>query len=249
MERGGREFDSPRLDNAKCGSGILPLSERGIRGFEPHLRDLRIVCLSDTHTLHRKIKVPAGDILIHAGDACAYGKESEFRDFAEWFIEQPHRHKIFVAGNHDRFCEKHTRDVPTILGPTVHYLQDALVDIEGLQIYGSPWQPEFCNWAFNLTEERLSIAFALIPENLDILITHGPARVIGDRVKGENIGSFALANHLSGRLLGKEPHYHVFGHCHNGYGVTKGFGGTVAINAAICDEQYRPVNLPIVLNI
>jgi hypothetical protein len=29
---------------------------------------MAIVCISDTHELHREVEVPAGDVLIHAGN-------------------------------------------------------------------------------------------------------------------------------------------------------------------------------------
>merc|ERR1712060_764644 len=62
------------------------------------------------------------------------------------------------------------------------YLEDSVVEVCGYTIYGSPWQPEFCDWAFNLPKgEAMREKWAQIPENVDILITHGPALGYCDR--------------------------------------------------------------------
>jgi 3',5'-cyclic AMP phosphodiesterase CpdA len=65
----------------------------------------RIVCISDTHNFHEQIRIPDGDILIHAGDATNRGTVEEIVFFNQWFCRLPHRHKIFVAGNHDWLFE------------------------------------------------------------------------------------------------------------------------------------------------
>lgn len=211
---------------------------------------MRAVVIADTHNQHSLIKLPKGDMLIHAGDACGFGNAAELSKFATWFRQQQFKHKIFVAGNHDRECERlGVTGTQDLFGPEVHYLQDTMVDIEGYKIYGTPWQPPFCNWAFNLEEEKMALAFDLIPEYLDILITHGPPKGVGDKISGENIGSRALLAKLIRLDLQARPAFHVFGHCHNGYGVCTGPAGTVFANAAQCDEQYRVVNPPIVLNV
>ena len=66
----------------------------------------RIVCISDTHNRHDNIKVPDGDILIHAGDATNGGTIEEIAAFGKWFASLSHKHKIFVAGNHDWLFER-----------------------------------------------------------------------------------------------------------------------------------------------
>lgn len=35
---------------------------------------LRVVCILDTHELHRELAVPPGDLLIHAGDFTFFGR-------------------------------------------------------------------------------------------------------------------------------------------------------------------------------
>src|SRR6478672_4215138 len=111
---------------------------------------MKIVCLSDTHNCNEKIEVPGGDILIHAGDATINGTESEVEEFLAWFSRLPHRHKIFVAGNHDWLYEKNNRFARLLTANfNINYLQDFSTEIEGLKIYGSPWQPRYFDWAFN----------------------------------------------------------------------------------------------------
>jgi hypothetical protein len=131
----------------------------------------RFIFLSDTHGLHEEIAVPDGDILIHAGDFGRRGTLAELVQFHAWLLRQPHKHKIFVAGNHDWCFETQpnaARD--TMRGVT--YLQDEAVTILGLKFYGSPWQPRFLDWAFNLDRgEPLKRVWAKIPADTDVLIT------------------------------------------------------------------------------
>src|SRR5438105_3019839 len=136
---------------------------------------MKIVCISDTHCLHDKIQLPKGDILIHAGDACSYGSQREFESFAYWMASQHFEHKVFVAGNHDRWVESNNREARQLLSDyNIVYLQDSEVTVNDIRIWGSPWVPAFCNWAFNATERQLETAAAQIPLNLDILVTHSP---------------------------------------------------------------------------
>ncbi len=143
----------------------------------------RIVCLSDTHNCNEQIALPDGDILIHAGDATIRGTIDEIVLFNEWFANLPHRRKIFVAGNHDWLFETNNAYARNLLSREIIYLQDSSVEIEGLKIYGSPWQPRFFDWAFNLNRgAELAEKWKLIPGDTDVLITHGPPFGILDEV-------------------------------------------------------------------
>src|SRR5262245_56304965 len=125
----------------------------------------RLVLLSDTHGHHDKLRVPEGDVLVHAGDFCTSGKEAQVRTFARWLAKQPHPHKIVIAGNHDRCLEIHIPlgdELFQQAGAT--YLLDRAATVAGLRFYGSPWQPEFLNWAFNLPRgEPLRAVWSKIP--------------------------------------------------------------------------------------
>jgi len=203
---------------------------------------LKIVCLSDTHNCNESITVPDGDILIHSGDATINGTVDEVRNFNRWFSGLPHRHKIFVAGNHDWLFERDRTLAERLLSSEIIYLQDSAVEIEGLKIYGSPWQPRFFDWAFNLNRgAEMAAKWKMIPDGLDILITHGPPSGILDRTPS---GDLAGCEELRKKIERALPKVHIFGHIHCGYGV-KDELGIKFINASNCDESYFPSNPPI----
>jgi predicted phosphohydrolase len=144
---------------------------------------LRLVLISDTHNQHRNIRIPDGDVLIHAGDATGSGEFKEITSFLCWLDEQPHRHKILIAGNHD-YCFERDHDISQMLlleHPGITYLQDSGCEIDGMTLWGSPWQPWFMNWAFNLPRrgDRIREMWNQIPINVDVLITHGPPHGAG----------------------------------------------------------------------
>ena len=133
---------------------------------------MKFVCLADTHCLHNKIEVPDGDVLLHAGDFTMRGKEKNIRDFSDFLGKLPHEHKIVIAGNHDLLFEKNPPVAQKLL-TNCTYLQDSFTVIEGLKIYGSPWQPWFYDWAFNLQRgAEIRAKWDLIPDDTDILLTH-----------------------------------------------------------------------------
>lgn len=219
---------------------------------------MKIVFISDTHNQHDQVKVPDGDILIHAGDATMLGRMNEIAAFGVWFRSLPHKHKIFVAGNHDWMFAKNQMMARQLLNngliggvrtPEIIYLEDSGTTVEGLKIYGSPWQPTFFDWAFNLDRgEAIRHKWDLIPEGLDILITHGPPINIHDQIAA-HLGSEHLGcEELLAAVERVKPKMHVFGHIHGGYGQTK-YENTHFINAANCNEQYKPVNEAIVVEL
>ena len=144
---------------------------------------MRIVAVADTHTFQSDLgQLPDGDVFIHAGDMARAGTLEEMEPVAEWIRGLPHRHKIVVAGNHD-WCFVTDRDAACALfGESVTYLQDQGCVIDGVMLWGSPWQPEFHDWAFNLPRgPALAERWSLIPDHVDVLITHGPPSGFGDR--------------------------------------------------------------------
>lgn len=207
----------------------------------------RIVIISDTHGLHDEMgPIPDGDILIHAGDLTRQGLFAELTGLNEFFRALPHKYKICIAGNHD-FCFEQDKDRSKAMLTDVTYLQDKVVSVMGLRVYGSPWQPRFCDWAFNLDRgEPLKKVWARIPRNTDILVTHGPPFGIADLrdVDHKNVGCRDLLAAV--RLI--KPKLHVFGHIHCSHGIIEQ-DGTTFVNAAICDEEYRPVNSAVVVDI
>ncbi len=209
---------------------------------------MRLVLISDTHC-HQDFHVPDGDALVHAGDTTGSGTRDQVRGFLDWFAAQPHRHKIFIAGNHDWLFQRDPAEAARLIQcrPGLAYLEDAELELEGIRFWGSPWQPEFCDWAFNLPRkgEALRRVWSRIPPGTDVLITHGPPYGVLDQVgAGEHLG----CEELRARLAAVRPRLHVFGHIHDGHGVATA-GGTVCVNASVCDERYRPVHPPIVVDL
>ncbi|EMP56432.1 metallophosphoesterase [Marinobacter santoriniensis NKSG1] len=214
---------------------------------------MRIVCISDTHSRHEEIEhVPEGDVLVHAGDCLAYGSLSNLQDFDAWLGTLPHRHKIFVAGNHDTCFE----DEPGLARKTVTnatYLEDSGVEIEGFKFWGSPWTPRFFDWAFNAKRgPQLFEKWQKIPLDTDVLITHGPPKGILDTVTTRDGKQQVGCNDLLRRLSElKSLKAHIFGHIHGGYGTeVQGSSRKIRfVNASICTEQYEASNHPIIFDI
>lgn len=197
---------------------------------------MKIVALSDTHGRHEQINVPGGDVLVHAGDFCGYGTLEEVEAFNDYLGTLPHAHKIVVAGNHDWPFEREPEQAQKLLTNAI-YLQDSGIVIDGVRFYGSPWQPEFFDWAFNLPRgSALAEKWAQIPGDTDVLITHGPPLGVLDRtMAGLSVGCEDLAKALSQRI---KPKLHIFGHIHEGYGLMDK-QGTAYVNACCCDERYQ----------
>ncbi|MCS6873594.1 MAG: metallophosphatase domain-containing protein [Pyrinomonadaceae bacterium] len=209
-----------------------------------------IVCISDTH--NQRIDPPEGDILIHAGDATNEGTSEELKEFFDWFCSLPHKTKIFVAGNHDVLFEKDPETAKSFISDSTIYLQDTSVKINGIKIYGSPWQPVFFDWAFCLPRgKKLAEKWELIPDDVEILVTHCPPYGILDEVYKNGGTSHEGCEELRKRvevLSRKRLKLHVFGHIHSGYGITKAFG-VEFVNACICDEENIAKQKPIVIEI
>ncbi|KYB28543.1 Metallophosphoesterase domain-containing protein 1-like Protein [Tribolium castaneum] len=211
--------------------------------------------MSDTHSENNNIKfeIPKGDILIVAGDFTRTGAPSEVNRFNEWMKSLPHQHKIVICGNHelsfDQTCQYikgyYRSDIKNVLCDCI-YLEDSAVTIYGIKFYGSPWQPEFGGWAFNVPRgEKCLSKWNLIPDDTDVLITHGPPLGYGDKITSKgNIGCVELLSTIQKRV---KPKYHVFGHIHEGYGLYTD-GTTLFINASTCNRFFVPENLPIVFD-
>lgn len=195
------------------------------------MRRLRLVAISDTHEQHDHLDIPDGDLLIHAGDLTRRGALDAVREFNAFLSTLPHTHKVVIAGNHD-FCFQHRADDARACLTHAHYLQDGALTLDDLCLYGSPWQPVFHNWAFNLPRgDALRRVWSKIPNHVDVLITHGPPRGHGDRVhSGERVGCADLLAAIQ-RI---QPCVHIFGHIHEDHGVSRE-GTTLCVNASVCN--------------
>ena len=215
---------------------------------------MRIVCISDTHGRHKKIKdIPEGDVLIHAGDITPSGQLDMLGSFNKWLGKLPHPNKIIVAGNHDWCFTKEYRLIAKEMVTNATYLEDSEIIIDGVKFYGSPWQPEFCNWAFNLPRgEELAEIWSHIPDDTNVLITHAPPYGLLDLVinersneNGEQVGCIDLGERI---FALKKLKLHVFGHIHCAHGeIYK--DGIHYVNASTCTEAYMADNEPIVVDI
>lgn len=207
---------------------------------------MRLVCISDTHRQHRKLVLPEGDVLIHAGDI---GVEDHIRhliDFNAWLKTLPFKHKIVIPGNHDLIVEESPLTARAMMRDEgIHFLIDDEVVIDGVKFYGSPWQPWFHDWAWNAERgEPLKRIWAKIPDDTDVLITHGPPFGVLDEViyGNKSVG----CEELRKRVLEVQPKVHVFGHIHEGYGYFSE-GKTQYVNASILSHS-GPLNPPQVVD-
>jgi Icc-related predicted phosphoesterase len=201
------------------------------------MKRLVIHTISDTHGKYNSLNLPGGDILIHAGDATGRGTVLESIDFMNWLKAQPYTNVVFIAGNHDKAWEQNGPFLESVAKDTgLIYLNDSGTEIEGIKIHGSPVQPRFNNWSFNRDRgSDIKKHWDLIPEDTELLITHGPAQGILDKTdNGDNAGCHDLLD----RIVGSKIKLHICGHIHEGRGTRKKHG-VLFVNAACLNEYYQ----------
>jgi hypothetical protein len=221
---------------------------------------VKIVYVSDTHNYHGGVIIPECDLLIHGGDFSGTGLQFELENFFEWFTTQPAKSRVVIAGNHDRSFDPEknvTGEKPRWLVELLedyknagnnYYLENESCEIESLKIWGSPVTPSFGRefWAFNKDRgSEIAEVWKQIPDNADIVITHGPVYGILDNLMdGQRVGCMDLYK----RMLEVLPLFHLSGHIHFANGV-KYTEEITYINGAICDESYNPINKPWIITI
>jgi Icc-related predicted phosphoesterase len=222
---------------------------------------MRIAAISDVHGKWNKLgNIEPCDILISAGDYSFTGEKHMVEDFHKWLNKQPTKHIISVQGNHECFIDKmpqpvrgrissltfsEAKELAQSVCPRVHFIGDGeTVVIDGIKIHGSACTPWFHSWAWNRLSWELKEEWAKIPDDTDILITHGPAYGILDTVnfadgtpKSEHLG----CQHLMDRIREIKPDLHIFGHIHSSHGI-KHHEGVSFYNASCCDEMYVASN-------
>ncbi|GMF30966.1 unnamed protein product [Phytophthora lilii] len=258
------------------GVGVLGWSGRWLRNSEAVVASLaaepkqegtlRLVCVSDTHATHRKLRnIPDGDVLLHCGDFTNRGTHDEILDFNDWLGTLPHKHKVVIAGNHDvcmdaveydqhwdkAFRHKEYNDprASRALLTNCTYLENRSVVIDGVKIYGSPMTPPIPGraGAFNVARGFADQQhWAKVPADVDVLVTHGPPHGILDTTfTGLHVGSETLLKETMSRI---RPSFHIFGHIHEAYGATR-VGNTVFVNAASSTLLAKPRHAPVVVDI
>lgn len=179
---------------------------------------VRVVAMADTHLRHEGVRVPDGDVLVHAGDLLAHGSLDELARAADWLRRFPHPVKVVVAGNHEICLQKYPEAARALLDGFV-YLEDAGADVGGLSFYGSPWQPRFRIWAFGAARgAELASRWAKIPDRVDVLVTHGPPFGYGDRIVWRDVERKVGCVDLLARVREVRPRLHLFGHIHQSPG-------------------------------
>lgn len=225
-----------------------------------------IDCIADLHGYYPKLE--GGDLLIVAGDLTARHTEKEWHEFATWLDKQDYKKIVFIAGNHDIMIEKWDKeqDAEGYQGPVsdtndrIEYLCDSGTEFEGFKIWGFPWNKRFIGMnphcmAFTYYDEEWYKDNVLnkIPNDVDILISHGPSWGLHDKnIYGEQCGSIALtkwcAEHISSLKL------FVCGHIHEAYGKydmrniqeqLDSIFTPVFVNCSHVNERYHPVNKPV----
>lgn len=204
----------------------------------------KICFIADSHCQHRKLTIPKCDLLIHCGDICTFQREDEqvLQDIDEWFAEIPAAQVIVVGGNHDfmlqqqQFAFRHAT-----------LLQDSLIEVQGLSIYGSPWCPELRGFAYYASDEELIERWRAIPRDIDVLVTHTPPYGYLDLPSS---GQAHLGcRHLRAELARIRPRVHAFGHVHASYGSCV-HDDVQFINAAVVGGRTLEVrNGPTMLNL
>ncbi|MFK8001594.1 MAG: metallophosphatase domain-containing protein [Polyangiales bacterium] len=198
---------------------------------------MRIVAVADTHTFEEDLgELPDGDVFVHAGDLLRAGTLEELEGVAKWIRGLPHPHKVIVAGNHDG-CFQHSRAEALALLGDAHYLEDSGVRIEEVEFWGSPWQPAYNDWAYNLPRGApLAEKWSLIPTSTQVLVTHSPPAGFGDR--GPVPGRLGCAD-LRARLHEVQPALHLFGHIHQDGGAWQ-HEGTCFANVTTWECERAP---------
>lgn len=216
-----------------------------------------IVCISDTHGVCRaafargELTLPTGDVLVHAGDLSMRGTADEIEAELRWLAELSYPHKIVIAGNHDFAFEQGSapRLVALCQDLGLRYLEDSATTIDGVTFWGSPWQPWFYDWAFNLQRgPEIRARWQLIPAGTHVVVTHGsPAGFGGINTLGEDVGCADLADELIQRV---RPRLHVCGHIHEGYGRRAHLDPAITfVNASTVDLDYHPINPPVLIEL
>lgn len=171
-------------------------------------------------------------------------------NFYPWLKKLSANHVVFTPGNHD-WLWMYPELVDEIGGKPENYhcLIDEGVELDGVKFWGTPWQPTFFNWAFNLSEDELTEKWGLVPDDTDVLVTHGPPYGVCDKVGTIRVGSTSQLAWLQKRL--PEELIVVCGHIHIGRGYGEVYNkddGRVAArvyNVALVDEQCNLRHEPV----
>jgi len=212
---------------------------------------LKICFISDTHNQLHKVNLPEADVLVHAGDATFQGLPSEIEHFSAKLFDSFDRYDkiIFVPGNHDRLFQTDIGKAKSLLPDKVITLVDECYLYKDCLFYGSPWSAVWgmaYHWAFQEPAAELKKKWDRIPLGADVVITHGPPYLLGDKVGDRNEGCPRLREVVEQSNM---TQVHAFGHIHEGYGVYGFDSGKMAVNASLVGGDCLLRNEPIVITI
>lgn len=230
---------------------------------------MKIVAVSDMHGVGGCLDTYGADILVMAGDIAPlrglnhWDKADQLvwfrRDFLGFVESHPETEFVFIAGNHDFWGE---RLMPTdkTMPKNAHYLKDSGCEVKGVKFWGTPWVPyigSFRRWAFESSTQMMDRQFGLIPEGIDVLVTHTPPVIEGAGVDKVNEYDRVLmfgARHLGSleltrAILEKKPKVSLFGHIHTGTHGETVLGETRCCNVSLLDEGYTMKYDPTIVEI
>ena len=206
---------------------------------------VRLVLVSDTHGKMDLADVPPGDVLAHCGDVLARNGKAScasatslLRGFHRQLQALPHPHKVFIGGNHDAVLEMLGAERVRALMPGVTYLEHSGATVAGLRLWGFPYSPPSAsaNSAFQERDPaKLAAAAAAVPTDTHVLLSHCA------------MGTSSIARMMT--RVGPNLRLHVMGHFHDRHGVWRGDAGELTVNAATCDNVYRPVHGAVVVDV
>jgi Icc-related predicted phosphoesterase len=208
---------------------------------------MRVCCISDLHG-QLPDDVPDCDLLLVAGDVSAHTHQDNERflrrDFPNWLERQPAKEIVGIAGNHDFVAKQR----PSIFRSFPwHYLDNQVIELSALKIAGSPWTPRYGFWPFMAEDDELARIWKQMPDDLDVLLTHGPPYGFCDlTAEGVHAGSLSLRERI---LELDRLKLHAFGHIHHAHGMDMISTGAAVVNCALVDESYAMVNAPIVVEL
>ena len=184
---------------------------------------MKILHISDTHCMHDqfpKERFEGIDMVIHSGDCSnspfLESSKREISEFLDWYGKIPVKYKVFVAGNHDTAIARRAIKEADIEKRGIIYLENESVNIEGLNIWGSPITPTFGDWSFMKARDKTHFVWDTIPDDTDILIVHGPPRGVRDlSYNRDNDLGMCGDKALATAVMRVKPKLMLFGHIHN----------------------------------
>jgi len=202
---------------------------------------MKIVFISDVHNRIHEV----------VNDIPSMGYEHEVKAFFQAITRLKEagyvQNFVGIAGNHDLSFQDMPITARSWIPDFYEYLENDHVTIHGVKFHGSPITPEFMGWGFGRERgEIIKQYWDLIPDDTDVLVTHGPPMGILDWAVYDEI--HVGCEELRTRVMQVKPKIHAFGHIHGSYGQHK-HDNIKFVNASNLNEGYKYTNKPIIVEI